>query len=266
MKTQWINRVCLSLFCLTLLASCTRYQYATVSSPLKQNFKREFVRENDSVRIEYSFNGTGGPVQITIHNKLDTPIFINWRMSSLIIAGKSNPYFKNESEFRGSGATTNLQWTESFSTSNTNISGSIKRDEDVSFIPPGRHITTIPVRLRDHFFERPFNQKPARKSYSTLSGASSGRSTLYAQNNSPLRYESYLSYSTDANFATIVAIEDAFWVSEVLDSYDNPDNILNMHDRKADTFYNSKMTGFGGAMALLGIIVLAAFTVEEAEQ
>ena len=241
---------------LIMFSACTRYQYATVSSPLKQNLKREFVHENDSIRVVYNFHGAGGPVQISVHNKLDTPVFVNWQMSSLIIDGQSSSYFDNVSTLQGSSIGTEVEWAQGFTTTNTRFSGTISQDENVSYIPPGRYVTVAPASLRNTLFKRNPTLKPQRKSYATLSGASSGRSYNFDRSNSPLHYQSYLSYSTDAKFSTIATVEDDFWVSEILETFDKPNKILNMEDRQADTFYNSKLTGFGGTMAVFGLIVL----------
>ena len=246
---------------LVILSSCMRYQYATVSSPLKQNLKHEFVHENDSIQVVYNFHGAGGPIKISVYNKLDTPIFVNWRMSSLIVDGLSRSYKDNVSTMQGNASGTALDWGSGFSTTNSAFSGMVSHDEEVSFIPPGRFVTATPAALKSGFFASPPNIKPARKVIRTVSGNSTGRSYLYASENSPLQYQSYLTYSADVNFSSIATVEDSFWVSELMVTLNKPSNILNMEDRQADTFYNSKVTGFGGTMAALALIILAAVSV-----
>jgi hypothetical protein len=162
---------------------------------------------------------------------------------------------------QGNTSGTEIDWGSGFSTTNSAFSGTVSHDEDLSFIPPGRFVTATPATLKSGFFDSPPNIKPANKVIRTISGNSTGRSYLYASENSPLRYQSYLTYSTNANFATIATVEDSFWVSELMVTLDKPTNILNMEDRQADTFYNSKVTGFGGTMAVLALIILAAVNV-----
>lgn len=249
------------VFYIFILSSCTRYQYATVSSPLKQNLKREFVHENDSIQVVYNFHGSGGPIKISVYNKLDTPVFVNWRMSSLIVDGLSRSYQDNVSTIQGNTSGTEIDWSSDFSTTNLTFSGSVSHDEDLSFIPPGRFVSMTPTTLNLGFLPTPPNIKPVNKVVRTISGNSTGRSYLYASENSPLRYQSYLTYSTDANFATIATVEDSFWISELMVTLNKPSNILNMEDRQADTFYNSKVTGFGGTMAVLALIILGAVNV-----
>lgn len=244
------------LLFLLMLSACTRYQYATISSPLKQNVKREFVHENDSIQVVYNFNGYSGPVNITVHNKLDMPMFVNWRMSSLIVDGQSKSYYDQVSEIQGVSSGTQVNWNQSLATTNATFSGTVSHDDEVGYIPAGRHITVTPVYLKSDLFKPDLAHKPSRKTFNTFSGPSSGKNYGYDQANTPLRYQSYLTYSTDGHFASIATVEDDFWVSEILITHTKPSEIINMEERQADTFYNSKLTGFGGTMAVLGLIVL----------
>lgn len=240
------------------LVSCTHFQYVTVSSSQRQNDKREFVHENDSIKVVYNFQGFHGPVRLSIYNKLDVPIFINWRMSSLIIDGQSKSFYDNKSHFEGSASTTDIDWTQGISSEWTNFSGSISKKDEVSFVPPKRFITAAPTTLKSDFFERPTKPKPARKSIAIIEGSGSGKSFLYESVNSPFQYESYITYSTDPNFTTRANITDNFWVSEILETAHSPNAIINI-ENKSDTFYNAKSTGvFLGLISLIGLLALAA--------
>jgi len=77
-----------------LLFSCSEYQYFTISSDqLSRNENNDLVVENDTLKVVYSFNGYHGPVQITIFNKTNDPLEINWRKSALIMKGKAFGYY-----------------------------------------------------------------------------------------------------------------------------------------------------------------------------
>ena len=71
-------------------SSCVSYQYLTLNSPeMPKNDKKEFSWENDTMRLTYNFHGEGGPITMTVFNKTDKPLFVNWKKSSLIRGGES---------------------------------------------------------------------------------------------------------------------------------------------------------------------------------
>src|SRR5262245_26745583 len=89
------------LFCVS--CASTTYQYSTISSPdLVKNDRNEFVVENDSLKLVYSFNGKNGPVHITIQNKLTVPVYIDWQRSAIIVRDKFKPYATSEMKIQGS--------------------------------------------------------------------------------------------------------------------------------------------------------------------
>src|SRR5438045_9585163 len=87
-------RIFLLIILLTgLFTSCSRYQYVTItSSDIRKNDKQEFVIENDSIRIQYNFNGADAPINIAIENRIDVPLYIDWPQSALIINNKAISY------------------------------------------------------------------------------------------------------------------------------------------------------------------------------
>src|SRR6187402_1014325 len=86
----------LSFLILSGLTGCMKYQYATVHSNLNQTQNKEFISENDSVKVVYDFNGRDLPVYLTVYNKLDRPLYIDWKISSLIIDGRSFNYMDDQ--------------------------------------------------------------------------------------------------------------------------------------------------------------------------
>lgn len=252
------------LLILAALTSCSKFQYVTISSPLKQNGIREFEHENDSVRIVYNFQGYHGPVKLAVYNKLDVPLFINWRMSSLIVDGKSQTFHNSTSTIQGSASTTTINLIQGLSSASTNFSGSISQKEDISFVPPKRFITASPTTLKTGFFGKPVTNNPARKTFRITEGSGTGNSNLFESGNSPFQYESYLTYSTDANFSTSATVQDSFWVSEILETVHNPQAIVNI-DQRSDTFYNVKSTGIGTFFGLISLIGLLAWGASVSE-
>lgn len=56
---------------------CIKYQYATVRSNLETNEHQEFFIDNDTLMIKCSYYGEGGPVLISIQNKLNMPLYVD---------------------------------------------------------------------------------------------------------------------------------------------------------------------------------------------
>ncbi len=61
----------------------------------------DFVQENDTVRISYRFWGENAPVTITIYNKLDEPLYVDWGRSALIIDDVATTYDPKVASVRG---------------------------------------------------------------------------------------------------------------------------------------------------------------------
>src|ERR1700755_984530 len=76
----------------SLISSCIQYQYVTIDGSGDRTDAQEFFEENDSVRIQYNFNGPDAPVNVIIDNKTDAPIYIDWSRSALIINDKAISY------------------------------------------------------------------------------------------------------------------------------------------------------------------------------
>jgi hypothetical protein len=55
-----------------------------------------FVFENDTVQITYNFWFTKGIMSFQVFNKLDKPIYVNWRNSSFIHNGNKLNYWVDE--------------------------------------------------------------------------------------------------------------------------------------------------------------------------
>jgi hypothetical protein len=242
------------------LSSCMKYQYATLSSDLPENHVSEFVHESDSVKISYSFDGENCPVRISIENKLDVPLYIDWKRSAVIFKDQSYSYWKDKAILNATSNGSEIQWTPIVSTSNATISGDITRDEAVSFIPPRALKHASMLKLTPKFLDLPEASDAYRSKIATEQGPVASTEYKYSQGDSPMKYRSYLTLATDPAFLRPFTFENQFWVSEVTETMANPKSLK--HNQKSNQFFNKKHTGYGGLLALLGIIGLAALAVQ----
>jgi hypothetical protein len=79
-----------------VLTACTQYQYLTVTGvDIAKIENAGFVSENDTLKIQYAFSDYKGKVGISIHNKLNQPIEIDWKKSAIILDGKAISLFSS---------------------------------------------------------------------------------------------------------------------------------------------------------------------------
>lgn len=244
------------------LSACTKYQFATVDGNLQRNNRNEFVSETDSFRVEYNFNGHSGPVKISIHNKLDIPLYVNWKKSAIVIDGKSSTYWKDQAILDGSTSSVGIESANTVSTSSGSISGTITKSDEISFIAPKSYADVSMIRLKSDMFKFNKSLKPISATYSALSGPESDPTYFFDDEDSPMHYSSYITLSYDPNFEHEAIIKNEFWVREVMETYTKPKSIP-MKGKAPDSFYNSKATGFGTFMGIIGLgalVVLGAST------
>jgi hypothetical protein len=190
-------------------SGCSTYQYITLGSYLKSNQSQQFTYETDSIRVQYSFNGQNGPVQIEIYNKQAQPIFVDWRKSALIVNENSIPYWIEESAFN---ATSQVDPVLPI----TNTTGVLVKPEPIGFIPPQASIKKNSLFVTRDFFVLPQTSFD-NMSKVTLNGEHVTKYT-YQPGNSPLRLRSYLTLSIHEDFRNTTIVDNQFWASEIWES------------------------------------------------
>jgi hypothetical protein len=247
------------IICPIVLIGCTKYQYSTISSDLPENKLNEFVIENDTIAITYSFNGLNCPVNIRIQNKLDVPLFIDWRRSALIHKDQTISYANNNSSVHLVSSGSQINWTPSVSTSSAEIVGEITRSESLSFIPPLSAKKSQLLAVKYDFFNLPGPKKKYRTKI--ITGIDSINVLRYTFNRleSPLEFRSYLTVSTDAQLMNVVNFDNEFWVSEVIQTMSTDETTLKR--KGGNQFYVKKMTGFGTVLALVGLGILGLLSL-----
>ena len=139
-----------------LFSSCATYQYMTVNSKnIAANDRREFIMENDSIRVKYNFNGEDAPINVEVQNKLDKPLYIDWSRSALIINDKAISYVPSSVSISGSISASTASWFRpgtGSSFTNGSFSGSVGVPKDMDFIPPGAYKTKTPLGVTNVFY------------------------------------------------------------------------------------------------------------------
>lgn len=242
------------------LISCRSYVQVFKTEPLKNISVKNnvYYYENDTILVKYYFWSDGGVFTFGITNKLEIPIYIDWKKSSFIKDFQKYPYWQDRETTNSisvnstvsssitnhflnlnpfDGASSILRQKTGESISSTQSIGVTKgrmemvREERITFIPPHATIvkSTYTINGEAYFFATnsnyekvPRNDNPKKKT------------KVYSQkfnlNNSPIVFSNFLSYSLTEDFKEEAYINNSFYLSEV-----NEIDERHFHGAKRDT-------------------------------
>jgi hypothetical protein len=255
MKT--IKKIFAGLVSIVVLSGCSVYQHVRLESTVRQNDKSEFLIENDSISIIYSFYGQNGPIHIELQNKLDKPLFVDWGKSALISKGQSISLWKDEARINANATEYKTLPENTFVNSTSNIEGTIVKKDKISFIPPHSNISLNSYVLQTKFFDTT-NQAFERTKLNTIDGQISAKKFSFSKEDSPLSFRIFLSISNDESFKNPIQFDNTFWVSDYFATSISPKSLGII---PGNQFYIRKSTGFSrtmGVVSLVGIITLGA--------
>lgn len=208
----------MALAAIIVLSGCSRYQYISVSSNLPQDDNNEFIIENDTVLIKYSFSGENLQVKATLLNKLQQPIYFDAERSAVII----NDYQISDAFYTG---------------------------DQPSFIAPLAKVTITSNLLRNQFISTDtlVFAKNQRDHEAGMPSYSFNVATT------PLFLRCVLAVCPDGEYLYPTIFDYSFWVSNIDETTLGPSSMPN---RSSNQFYIRKTTGFGSTMGWVGILGL----------
>ena len=167
------------------LCACTTYQYVSVDSSQLQKDKENLLSvENDTMRISYSFSGAGGNVTITVFNKTNQPLYLDWTRSAIV---------RNDQSFT-------------------------PRRRDVELIPPQTNISDVILNLNDEAGGVPRLIIPdtthSRRYHYPDGTFVKYREVDYTEAESPLRLKTYLTFLSGPAGSVDMALTHNFYVGE----------------------------------------------------
>jgi hypothetical protein len=233
------------VFFLLSLASCSTYQYVSVTTTEQSQRSGGVVFENDSVKVSHFFTGFQGPSTVEIHNKLNTPITINWEQSALVLDAQTAPEIRENTMSLNNSNAERIQWRRM-------VYDSVNRrhiDQPFTIISPQSAIVSDPIYLTSKFLK-----SYERKIKTDVRGDSLSHDT-YTAAKSPLKFRSYISISS-AN--DTIAIDQTFWVDDILTTRLKPRN-MGAYATRQNVFFvtqTSKSGEKGGVIAILGAVAV----------
>ena len=210
------NHLLLLLICCTVLSSCTHYTqlYETkATSPMKIEGGR-YTFENDTIRIIYNFWADSGVLSFQIFNKLNVPLYIDWKKSSFVQNGQKLDYWADQESTKGEATGISYNGYYRMSFHKTKSSSTTIRPERVIFIAPESSTN------KNQFYLYPVktplaNFKTGQVSVARQKKAITAKYNDFNAGNSPLIFRNFLTLSLDEQSTKEIYIDNGFYVSKV---------------------------------------------------
>lgn len=252
-----------------LLSSCgSTYYYSTLDTSSLNMAKADngdFIIENDSATVIYSFNGMDAPIYISIYNKTNKPMYVDWQRSALIIEDEATSYMGQNIPISGYTESSSIRYNRTYSDSYGSFSGMATIPKNLSFLPPNTRTSNVSLKLTNFNFnsirdDKYIEQNMYKASMVTKDGTQTGqvKAIVFNEDDSPLRFRSYLTMYFGEEMTPMV-FDESFYMSHLIKSKSiTPKNIPENFAGRGDTFYVEK-EGNGGTVA--AILVSSALIV-----
>lgn len=217
----------LIIFTACLVVGCKSYVQVyntkSINAILENDF---FVYETDTLKITYSFWAKGGVLSFVVFNKLNNPIYIDWKKSSYIdntnklnywvdietteIASFYGAYFYNGPTLRPG-----LKLSQGYS-----VTGSTKlKPERITFIPPQSNY------YRTQFYINPNSyfilDVPAESREVSRNDNPRKKTIIYekvcTKATSPLIFRNFLTFSLSEDFDHEFYVDNEFFLSKIME-------------------------------------------------
>ncbi len=185
------------------MASCVPLVHLYETKPMANVTNQEDYFENDTIKVIYSFWSEHGTFSFSIYNKLNVPIYIDWKKSSFIKNNDKLNYWNDETltktVSKGGSRSTVSYSGYSLLTSIGGISNSTSvKPEQITFIAPKSTIYKIQFKLH------PEEDKRFRVD-----------SIEYNESNTPVFFRNFMTLSTSDKFEKEFYIDNGFYVSKI---------------------------------------------------
>lgn len=247
-----------------LLSSCAStyfYSYLNTETPTTTKVENgDFVFENDSLWIAHSFNGENAPIQITVYNKLNVPMYVDWGRSALIIQDQAISYEGNVMRFEGSANT----YLNSPDRAISDMTGMMSLPSNVSFIPPRTKVSNSNLNL--NFGLQSIIRQPYRDAHmgNKLGEKRSVKRSDFSAEDAPFKFTSYVTIYTSPDKPQ--SYEQDFYIASLIKTNAiAPRELPGDMSTRGDMFYIEKPANNTGWEVLLGASIIAGAAVLNAK-
>ena len=216
---------------IVLLVGCATFTQIVYVSPSNTKAVRTeesyYVYENDTIQVVYYFWDSKGAMSFMIQNKLNIPIYIDWKKSSFIDRSEKLDYYFDKTVSNSASVGTAAQylyknplnWSsfyQPFILSAAVSSSTVVKEERITFIPPKARIVKGMYKIIPSTSH--FNVSGAVRKEITLSNGN--KIPVLVQNterdSSAVIFRNFITYSTKESFDSESYIDNEFFVSKVL--------------------------------------------------
>lgn len=204
-----------------ILFGCKSYvQVFKTNSSIETDTDGFYVYENDSLKITYSFWKAKGLMTFSIYNKLEKPLYIDWKKSSYIDNSVKLNYWVDEEKTKGLSAYGSYYYDGPLLKPGYAISStSTVKVERITFIPPSSNyyrsqfyilpINFFKLDTKTEFDEVPRKDKPKKntKVYKAT----------FTKENSPLVFRNFLTFSFSEDFESEFYVDNEFYIQQILE-------------------------------------------------
>ncbi len=203
--------------CVAALTACTpKAQLVTLRGNNLKPAPEGLVLDTDTLTLRYNFSSERGQMFLSVVNKLNRPLYIDWKRSAFIIGQDKVDYWSDVANVNLSGSSYGSRYSRY---SISSISGTITKDDPVGFIPPQTHLDkrqfvvvpsgTLPLSGTPEVIQQKDQWNPGRKKPLLINVYT------FSADKSPLQFRNYLTLSTDKDFKTEFILDTKFWASDV---------------------------------------------------
>lgn len=216
----------------------------------------DFLIETDSLWIAYCFNGENAPVMITVYNKLDKPLFVDWGKSALVINDEAFTYAGGKLALSGGGDF--YQYESGYGVSS--FGGTIDKREDLTFVPPKSKASYSSLNLNFDFesigkdlYEGGSMVDKNKFSYKV-------KRITFDEETSPIHIKSYLTIYENPEKPMLFK-QDFFMKGVVKTKSISPQKLSTEQINRGDFFYSIKPPNNNVTMTIVGVAAIGTAVV-----
>ena len=231
----------ISMAAMGLLSACSTYQMNTVSSTNTSLDEKAggFKFENDSLKITYAFAGQDMPIHVTIYNKLNEPVYVDWKRSALISDNQSYSYADEAVQINGDISGTSVGRGITYSSASVNAQATLP--QNVVFVPPHTQVTKNVSKLDKNKLKYIAGESFVKTKVPGYGlGDENVKIANFDKENSPYLFKSYLTvYTLDGNTPKFTAYQNDFYVSQIIRSSLAPEGLAAYQGGRGNSFITS---------------------------
>lgn len=241
---------------LMFFSSCSStYFFSTLDSKntdVEKQDNGDFLIETESLWIAYCFSGQDAPVRITLYNKLDKPLYIDWKKSALVINDEAFSYAGGKIDFVGGG---DFYQYDKRGYGVGRFDGIMEKREDLTFIPPKTKASYASLSLNFNFDGLDKGLYKNAMMFDKNKNAFEVKKIFFDEETSPVLIKSYLTVYEKPERPML--FEQEFFLTDIVRTQDiSPKRMSAEQLDRGDFFFTEKPANRTAGNIFLGVAVV----------